>query len=224
MILLNLISIQRNVFKRGGYIEPLLIFWHIHLCDIGGMQDTEFPNSFLGLKSCASHGSSNYSLIMFTLLVSENRARTHWSGLWKVTSLNFVRNLRFCPTLLTRVKFSISSFITNLYALDNADPSSKQNACNIWNEFALHESGFSLSVARKNVLAKESQPGTWKILSSKPVGDSRLFLCPSLMTRRKLHDSHRLSSKCSQYIMLLLARRNLLKCLCALDLAPDSLG
>ena len=68
MILLNLISIQRNVFKRGGYIEPLLIFWHIHLCDMGGMQDTAFPESFPGFKSCASHGSSNYSFIMFTLL------------------------------------------------------------------------------------------------------------------------------------------------------------
>ena len=77
MILLNLISIQCNVFKRGDYIDPLLTFWHIHHCDMGGMQDTAFPESFLGFKSCASHGSSNYSLIMFTLLVSENRARTH---------------------------------------------------------------------------------------------------------------------------------------------------
>ena len=78
MILLNLISIQRNVFKRGGYIEPLFFFfWHIHHCDVGGMQDTAFPESFLGFKSCASHGSSNYSFIMFTLLISENRARTY---------------------------------------------------------------------------------------------------------------------------------------------------
>jgi len=46
---------------------------------------------------------------------------------------------------------------------------------NIWNEFALQESGFSLSVAGKNVPAKESQPGSWKILGSNPVGDSQDF-------------------------------------------------
>ena len=67
MILLNLISIQCNVFKRGGYIEPFLIFGHVHHCDMGGMQDTAFPESFLGFKSCASHGNSNYSFVMITL-------------------------------------------------------------------------------------------------------------------------------------------------------------
>ena len=64
---------------------------------------------------------------------------------------------------------------TSVYALDNADSRSIQNACNIWNEFALHESGFSLSVARKNVPVKESQPGSWKILGSNPAGDSQDF-------------------------------------------------
>ena len=104
MILLNLISIQCNVFKRGGYIEPLLIFWHIHHCDIGGMQDTAFPESFLGFKSCASHGSSNYSLIMFTLLVSENRARSHWSGFWKVTSFEFSQGLEILCNAIDKSK------------------------------------------------------------------------------------------------------------------------
>ena len=73
MILLNLISIQCNVFKRGGYIEPFLIFWHVHHCDMGGMQDTAFPESFLGFKSCASHGSSNYSFVMITLRWSQRK-------------------------------------------------------------------------------------------------------------------------------------------------------
>ena len=49
-----MILLTENVFKRGGYIEPLLIFWHIHHCDIGGMQGTAFPEYFLGFKSCAS--------------------------------------------------------------------------------------------------------------------------------------------------------------------------